>query len=72
VVRAYRELELEGFIYTRKGKGCYVSDNTRQLIQEEQTKILTRVFDEAIKTARKFDFNTDEIKKLLEKRVSLI
>ena len=26
VARAYRELEMEGFIYTRKGKGCYISD----------------------------------------------
>jgi GntR family transcriptional regulator len=36
VARAYRDLEMEGFIYTRKGKGCYVSDDLSQLMAAER------------------------------------
>ena len=27
VAKAYQELELQGFIYSEKGKGCFIADN---------------------------------------------
>lgn len=72
VARAYRELEKEGFIYTRKGKGCYVSDNSYSLIKKECAKILDQIFDEAIEEAKKFNHDLDEIKKLFEQRLDFI
>ncbi len=69
VARAYRELEQEGFIYTRKGKGCYVSDNSSSLVKEESTKILNQVFDRTIEEAIKLNLDPEEIKKLFEQRV---
>jgi GntR family transcriptional regulator len=72
VARAYRELEQEGFIYTRKGKGCYVSDNSSSLVKEESAKILNQVFDRTIEEAKKLNFDPEEIKKLFEKRLDLV
>lgn len=71
VARAYRELEREGFIYTRKGKGCFISDDSSSLIKEERTSILIQIFDEAIKEVRKFDLDSEEIKRLFDQRLKL-
>lgn len=37
VAKAYQELELQGFIYSEKGKGCFIADNdSDKLIQEDK------------------------------------
>jgi GntR family transcriptional regulator len=71
VARAYRELEIEGFIYTRKGKGCYVSGDSSSLIEKELTKIMNQIFDEAIEEARKFKLDPKQIKRHFEQRLDL-
>ena len=69
VARAYRDLEKEGFIYTRKGKGCYVSGDSSEIIHQQKQEILNRIFDEAISEARKYDLDNDEIKKTFNTRL---
>jgi len=69
VARAYRELEMEGFIYTRKGKGCFVADDSSSLISEERVKILNKIFDDAIEEAIKFDCAGAVIAKAFEERL---
>lgn len=71
VARAYRELEMEGFIYTRKGKGCYVSGDSSALIEKERTNVMNQIFDEAIEEATKFKLDLKEIKRLFEQRLDL-
>jgi len=72
VARAYRELEMEGLIYKKKGKGCYVSDSSSSLIKKERIKILNQIFNEAIKEAIKFNLDSEKIKKLFEKRLKSV
>jgi GntR family transcriptional regulator len=69
VARAYRELEQEGFIYTRKGKGCYVSSDSSTLVKEERTNLLNQALDKAIEEARKHNLNDGEIMTVFEKRL---
>jgi GntR family transcriptional regulator len=69
VARAYRELEQEGFIYTRKGKGCYVSDNSSSLVKDDNLNLLTQLMDKTIEEAKKLNLDPEEIRKLLEKRL---
>ncbi len=71
VARAYRELEKEGFIYTKKGKGCYVSDISSSLIKKERMEILNKIFDEAIRETKDFNLELNEIKKLFEHRLKI-
>lgn len=71
VARAYRELEREGFIYTRKGKGCYVSGDLSSLIREDIEVNLNQIFDKAIEEIKKFNISSNEIKKIFEKRLKL-
>ncbi len=69
--RAYRELEREGFIYTRKGKGCFVTDDSTALVRKERTEILNRLFDEAIEEAKKLNLTSNEIKKIFDRRLGM-
>ena len=69
VARAYRELEKEGFITTKRGKGCYVSGDSAEIVNKQKLEILERIFDGAIGEARKFDLEYEEIKKMFEKRI---
>lgn len=69
VARAYRELEKEGFIYTKKAKGCYVSEGSPSLIKKERSELLNQVFDEAIGEAKKFKLKSNEMKRLFDKRL---
>lgn len=37
VSKAYQELEAQGYVYTAKGKGCFIADNeSERLIKEEK------------------------------------
>jgi GntR family transcriptional regulator len=72
VARAYRELELEGFIYTRKGKGCYISEDSTFLVQKERKTMLNQIFDKAIEEAKHFNITPKEIKRTFEHRFGLV
>jgi GntR family transcriptional regulator len=69
VARAYRELELEGFITTRKGKASFVSENSSTLIQKERVRLIEDVFDRAIAEARKFGLDAAGIRRIVESRL---
>jgi GntR family transcriptional regulator len=69
VARAYRELEREGFISTRRGKGCYVSGVSSALFKWERAAILNRIFDEAIQEVRKFELPQKKIMTTFEQRL---
>ncbi len=69
VARAYRELEREGFIYTRKGKGCFVSDDSFSLAKETRIENLNKIFDNAIEVARGYELTANDIKKLFQQRL---
>jgi GntR family transcriptional regulator len=69
VARAYRELENEGFIYSRKGKGCYVADNSSTLVEKERRILLAGIFDQAIEEAKRYNLSGEEISRLFEQRL---
>lgn len=72
VARAYRELESEGFIYTRRGKGSYVTDNSVAIVQNEREAILNKILDKALEEARSFGLTSEEIKKIFDQRLILV
>jgi len=69
VARAYRELEHEGLICTRKGKASFVSENSSSLIQKDTVRLMEDVFDRAISEARKFGLDAAEIRRIVESRL---
>jgi GntR family transcriptional regulator len=69
VARAYRELEMEGFIETRQGRGSLVAGNSAALAKQEREAILDRIFNEAVAEARRFHLNDAEILRLFERKL---
>jgi GntR family transcriptional regulator len=69
VARAYRELEQEGVISTQKGRGSVVAERARPDAERVLRAHLGRVMDGAIAEARRFDFDDDAIRDLVEERL---
>lgn len=64
VSKAYQELEEQGYIYTEKGKGCFVSDNqSDQLIKE----IKLDQFEEAIKDMKNHHIEKQQLLERIKK-----
>jgi len=71
VARAYRELEREGFITTRKGKVSFVAGDSPALIRREKQKLLGEIFERAVAEALKFGFTIEEMQAALEESLKI-
>jgi len=69
VARAYRELEQEGLIYTRKGKGCFVAAVSSALAEEERLRQLDQLFSRAIEEAGMLGSDLIEMRRVFEERL---
>lgn len=63
--RAYNELEQEGFITSRQGKGFFVMSSSSNLIREELVKEVENNLNNAIQAAQRVAMTDDEIISLL-------
>ncbi len=64
IQRAYTELERQGYIYTVKGKGSFVAENS--VMKENKKKELLIRVSEVIDEAIRLGISDEEIKKMLE------
>ena len=64
IQRAYTELERRGYIYTVKGKGSFVAENS--VMKENKKKELLIQVSEIIDEAIRLGISDEEIKKMLE------
>lgn len=68
VVRAYRELEVAGLIYKRRGAGTYVSGKGTVYTDEECRRILAQRADALLVDGRNLGYEFDGIVELLRER----
>jgi GntR family transcriptional regulator len=68
VARAYRELEKEGFIVTRRGKGCFVSEKAARQMRAGRWGELNKLLDQVAEEARRLDLSPKAVLKLLDRR----
>ena len=59
IQRAYRQLEMEGWIVTVPGKGCFVCSNEK--LAEEEKKRLLAQFDEVTEGLLSFGISRDTL-----------
>lgn len=64
IQRAYQELERAGYIYTIKGKGSFVSENT-QTVDKKRKEIKKEMYA-GVEKALLTGIAPDELKKMLE------
>ena len=68
VVRAYRELEMAGLIYKRRGAGTYVSAGATPYTDDECRKILAQKADALLIEGRNLGYEEEQLIALLRER----
>jgi len=68
VARAYRELESDGVVTSRRGAGVFVAEGVSPLAKREQNKILNERLDMLLAEARQMNVELDTLIKLLRQR----
>ncbi len=68
IARAYRELEAEGVVTSKRGSGVFVASGVSPLSKREKTRILTERIDALLATSRQMRVDIDSLVKLVEQR----
>jgi GntR family transcriptional regulator len=68
VARAYRELESEGVVTTRRGSGVYVATGVSPLARREQNRILAERIDMLLAEAKQMNVDLDLLIRLVRQR----
>lgn len=64
--RAYNDLEIEGFVKTVPGKGCYVQKVNNELVKDKRLKETKEAFAKAIKQGKTAGLTLADLHKLLD------
>lgn len=68
VARAYRELETEGVVSSRRGAGVFVADGGSPLSRKEKNRILNERIDALLTESAQLDIDLGTVLKLIEQR----
>ena len=71
VVKAYRELEHDGFIEVRHGAGAFVSHSAPSLLRTDLIRDAMVIVSDAVNELRSRGLTSAEIRRLLESELSL-
>lgn len=70
VAKAYRELEAQGIVETRRGTGTFVSNEIVSISKEEKKKVVGRLIDKVLDEAKHLRIGEDELMRLFVGRVA--
>ena len=68
VIRAYRELEIEGLLDTQQGSGTFVSNRKPQIDRIEKERMLDQILTELLARASSYGFSIGEVLEGLRQR----
>jgi GntR family transcriptional regulator len=69
VAKAFRELELEGVLYSRKGQGTFVCQVQPQESYQTRLAKLTVLVDDLLLNADQLAIKTDDVDRLIKDRI---
>ena len=61
VIRAYRELEIEGTVDTQQGSGTFVSDRRPDIDRLERQRMLNQILTDMLARASTYGLTLDEV-----------
>lgn len=68
VVRAYRQLELEGMLETQQGSGTYISHGRPKVGRREQQRMLDQILTDMLARASTYGLSLDDVLDGLRRR----
>lgn len=66
VARAYRELEMAGWVYKRRGAGTFISDKPSPLSDQERQRIIDEKINSLLAEAQQMDISVTQIIKRIK------
>jgi len=69
IIRAYRELETEGIIESKRGQGSFVTSGGTALTVEGRKEILTKLVDQLIVEAFHLQLDNKQVLELIRERM---
>ena len=71
VAKAYRELEAQGIVETRRGTGTFVSNEVFAISEEERSRIVSKLIDRVVDEANHLQMSENELIRLFVERISV-
>lgn len=68
VARAYRELEAENLVASKRGAGVFVADGVSPLSKKEKNRVVQERIDALLTSARQLDVDIETLVKLVRQR----
>ena len=68
IIRAYREMEIEGVLDTQQGSGTFVSNNRPEIDELERQRMLDQILTELVARANGYGFTLDDVLEGLRQR----
>lgn len=68
VIRAYREMEIEGLLETHQGSGTFVGNRQPEIDELERLRMLDQIITEMLARASSYGLTLDEVLKGLQMR----
>ncbi|MGE5578253.1 MAG: GntR family transcriptional regulator [Syntrophothermus sp.] len=69
VARVYSELEREGYLQTRQGKGTFVAQGGKKEAEDERDSRLSRIVDETLIVATELGYSPREVIARIQERL---
>ena len=66
IKKAYDELETEGYIISRQGKGTFVAPKNTELAKEQANKDIERHIEDVVDIAKQFKIKKEDLKDLID------
>ena len=66
IKKAYDELESEGYIISRQGKGTFVAPKNTELAREQANKDIERHIEDVVDIAKQFKIKKEDLKDLID------
>lgn len=65
IARAYRELEISGYVYSRPGIGYFIAAQNEEAIAEKALSLIREELADTILTAKRYKISSGELKDLV-------
>jgi GntR family transcriptional regulator len=68
VIRAYKEMEIEGLLETHQGSGTFLTNHRPEIDQLERQRMLDQIITDMLARASSYGFSLDEVLAGLQQR----